>query len=144
MKPISKILFCGLPGCGKTLTAKVLSGVLELPLVYVNLSSVFSSYLGETAVNLKKIFDYVEKGEWIIFFDEFEAIAKDRNTPNEHGEIKRLVNSLLQLMPFHLVQAVEQIFNEPTYRETAQKFEQILDNYDGPQKGAQIIDQFLT
>ena len=98
LKPISKILFCGLPGCGKTLTAKVLSGVLELPLVYVNLSSVFSSYLGETAVNLKKIFDYVKQGEWIIFFDEFDAIAKDRNTPNEHGEIQRLVNSLLQLI----------------------------------------------
>lgn len=98
LKPISKILFCGLPGCGKTLTAKVLSGVLELPLVYVNLSAVFSSYLGETAVNLKKIFDYVQQGEWIVFFDEFDAIAKDRNTPNEHGEIQRLVNSLLQLI----------------------------------------------
>lgn len=98
LKPISKVLFCGLPGCGKTLTAKVLSGVLELPLVYVNLASVFSSYLGETAVNLKKIFDYVKQGEWIVFFDEFDAIAKDRNTPNEHGEIQRLVNSLLQLI----------------------------------------------
>ncbi|MEL6912504.1 MAG: ATP-binding protein, partial [Cyanobacteria bacterium J06598_4] len=98
LKPISKILFCGLPGCGKTLTAKVLSGVLELPLVYVNLSSVFSSYLGETGVNLKKIFDYVKEGEWIVFFDEFDAIAKDRNSPNEHGEIQRLVNSLLQLI----------------------------------------------
>lgn len=98
LKPISKILFCGLPGCGKTLTAKVLSGVLELPLVYVNLASVFSSYLGETAVNLKKIFDYVKQGEWIVFFDEFDAIAKDRNSPNEHGEIQRLVNSLLQLI----------------------------------------------
>lgn len=98
LKPISKILFCGLPGCGKTITAKVLSGVLELPLVYVNLASVFSSYLGETAVNIKKIFDYVQQGEWIVFFDEFDAIAKDRNTPNEHGEIQRLVNSLLQLI----------------------------------------------
>jgi SpoVK/Ycf46/Vps4 family AAA+-type ATPase len=98
LKPISKILFCGFPGCGKTLTAKVLSGVLELPLVYVNLSSVFSSYLGETAVNLKKIFDYVKQGEWLVFFDEFDAIAKDRNSPNEHGEIQRLVNSLLQLI----------------------------------------------
>ena len=98
LKPISKILFCGLPGCGKTITAKVLSGVLELPLVYVNLASVFSSYLGETAVNIKKIFDYVKQGEWIVFFDEFDAIAKDRNTPNEHGEIQRLVNSLLQLI----------------------------------------------
>ena len=98
LKPKSKLLFCGPPGCGKTLTAKVLSSVLGIPLVYVNLTAVFSSYLGETATNLKKIFDYVEKGEWVVLFDEFDAIARDRNTPNEHGEVKRLVNSLLQLI----------------------------------------------
>jgi SpoVK/Ycf46/Vps4 family AAA+-type ATPase len=98
LRPKSKLLFCGSPGCGKTLTAKVLSGVLGTPLVYVNLTAVFSSYLGETATNLKKIFDYVEKGEWVVLFDEFDAIARDRNTLNEHGEVKRLVNSLLQLI----------------------------------------------
>jgi SpoVK/Ycf46/Vps4 family AAA+-type ATPase len=98
LQPKSKLLFCGPPGCGKTLTAKVLSSVLGIPLVYVNLTAVFSSYLGETATNLKKIFDYVEKGEWVVLFDEFDALARDRNTPNEHGEVKRLVNSLLQLI----------------------------------------------
>jgi SpoVK/Ycf46/Vps4 family AAA+-type ATPase len=98
LKPTTKILFCGSPGCGKTITAKVLASILERPLVYVNLPSVFSSYLGETAVNLKKIFDYVKTGQWVVFFDEFDAIAKDRNSNNEHGEIKRLVNSLLQLI----------------------------------------------
>jgi SpoVK/Ycf46/Vps4 family AAA+-type ATPase len=98
VKPKSKLLFCGPPGCGKTLTAKVLSGVLGIPLVYVNLTAVFSSFLGETATNLKKIFDYVEKDEWVVLFDEFDAIARDRNTLNEHGEVKRLVNSLLQLI----------------------------------------------
>ena len=98
LKPKSKLLFCGPPGCGKTLTAKVLSGVLGLPMVYVNLTAVFSSYLGETATNLQKIFDYVAKGEWVVLFDEFDAIAGDRTTANEHGEVKRLVNSLLQLI----------------------------------------------
>ena len=98
LKPKSKLLFCGPPGCGKTLTAKVLSGVLGIPLVYANLTAIFSSYLGETATNLKKIFDYVEQGEWVVLFDEFDAIARDRNILNEHGEVKRLVNSLLQLI----------------------------------------------
>lgn len=98
LKPKSKLLFCGPPGCGKTLTAKVLSSVLGIPLVYVNLTAIFSSYLGETATNLKKVFDYIERGEWVVLFDEFDAIARDRNTPNEHGEVKRLVNSLLQLI----------------------------------------------
>lgn len=98
LKPKSKLLFCGPPGCGKTLTAQVLAGVLSLPLLYVDLTAVFSSFLGETATNLKRIFDYVEQDEWVVLFDEFDAIARDRNTANEHGEVKRLVNSLLQLI----------------------------------------------
>jgi SpoVK/Ycf46/Vps4 family AAA+-type ATPase len=97
-QPKNKLLFCGPPGCGKTLTAQVMSSSLGLPLVYVNLTAVFSSYLGETATNLQKIFSYVEQGEWVVLFDEFDAIARDRNTANEHGEVKRLVNSLLQLI----------------------------------------------
>jgi SpoVK/Ycf46/Vps4 family AAA+-type ATPase len=97
-QPKNKLLFCGPPGCGKTLTAQIMSSSLGLPLVYVNLTAVFSSYLGETATNLQKIFSYVEQGEWVVLFDEFDAIARDRNTANEHGEVKRLVNSLLQLI----------------------------------------------
>jgi len=98
LKPKTKLLFCGPPGCGKTLTAQVLSGVLGVPLLYVDLTAVFSSFLGETATNLKRIFDYIEQDEWIVLFDEFDAIARERATANEHGEVKRLVNSLLQLM----------------------------------------------
>ena len=98
LKPKNKLLFCGPPGCGKTQTAKILSSALGLPLVYVNLTGVFSSYLGQTATNLQKIFTYIEKGEWLILFDEFDAIARDRDNLNEHGEVKRLVNSLLQLI----------------------------------------------
>jgi SpoVK/Ycf46/Vps4 family AAA+-type ATPase len=98
LKPKNKLLFCGPPGCGKTKTAKILSSSLGLPLVYVNLTAVFSSYLGQTATNLQKIFTYIEKGEWLVLFDEFDAIARDRDNLNEHGEVKRLVNSLLQLI----------------------------------------------
>ncbi len=98
LKPKNKLLFCGPPGCGKTQTAKILSSYLGLPLVYVNLTAVFSSYLGQTATNLQKIFTYIEKGEWLVLFDEFDAIARERDNLNEHGEVKRLVNSLLQLI----------------------------------------------
>ncbi|MEZ2275296.1 MAG: AAA family ATPase [Microcoleus sp.] len=98
LKPKNKLLFCGPPGCGKTQTAKILSSALGLPLVYVNLTAVFSSYLGQTATNLHKIFTYIENGEWVVLFDEFDAIARDRDNLNEHGEVKRLVNSLLQLI----------------------------------------------
>lgn len=97
-KAKQKILFFGPPGCGKTLTSRVLAGVLGLPLVYIRFDSVVSSYLGETAANLRKIFDYIQRGNWVVLFDEFDAIGKSRNNTFEHGELKRVVNSLLQLM----------------------------------------------
>lgn len=98
LKPRRKILFCGPPGCGKTLGAEVLAGELGLPLLYTRFDAVISSYLGETASNLRKIFDYASRGTWIVFFDEFDAIGKSRDNVEEHGELKRVVNTFLQLL----------------------------------------------
>ena len=93
-----KVLFFGAPGCGKTVTAKAMAAVLDLPLLYVRFDSVVSSFLGETAANLRRIFDFASRGHWVILFDEFDAIGKGRDNPQEHGELKRVVNTLLQLM----------------------------------------------
>ncbi len=98
LKPKRKILFYGPPGTGKTLSAKVMSSVIGYPLVYVRFESVISSYLGETASNLRKIFDYIEKGRWVVLFDEFDIIGKQRDDPTEHGEIKRVVNNFMLML----------------------------------------------
>jgi SpoVK/Ycf46/Vps4 family AAA+-type ATPase len=98
MQPKKKLLFCGPPGCGKTLTVEMLSNMLNLPILYTRFDSVVSSYLGETATNLSKIFNFAETGSWILFFDEFDAIGKSRDNHDEHGELKRVVNTFLQLM----------------------------------------------
>ncbi|HDD44657.1 MAG TPA: ATP-binding protein [Candidatus Desulfofervidus auxilii] len=98
LKPKRKILFYGPPGTGKTLTAKVLSSVIGYPLVFVRFEAVISSYLGETASNLRRIFDFIEKGRWVVLFDEFDIIGKQRDDPNEHGEIKRVVNNFMLML----------------------------------------------
>jgi len=98
IKPKQKLLFFGPPGCGKTLASRVVAGVLGLPIVYVRFDSVVSSYLGETAANLRRVFDFIQRGNWVVLFDEFDAIGKSRDNAFEHGELKRVVNSLLQLM----------------------------------------------
>jgi len=98
LSPKQRVLFCGPPGCGKTLAAQVLASVLYYPLVTVRFDAVVSSYLGETAANLRRVFEYIQRGRWVVLFDEFDAIGKDRDNPLEHGELKRVVNSLLQLM----------------------------------------------
>lgn len=98
LKPKQKILFYGPPGTGKTLTAKMFSSVLGYPLVYVRFDSIVSSYLGETASNLKKIFDFIENGRWVVLLDEFDVVGKQRDDQHEHGEIKRVVNNFMQML----------------------------------------------
>lgn len=98
LQPAQKLLFCGPPGCGKTVTAEVLANELSLPLVLIRLDSVISSFLGETAANLRKVFDYIAEVPAVAVFDEFDALTKDRGDSADHGELKRAVNAVLQMM----------------------------------------------
>jgi len=98
LRPSSKLLFCGPPGCGKTLCAEVIASELGLPLLYTRFDAIVSSYLGETAANLRRVFEYASNGQWVVLFDEFDAIGKARDNPTEHGELKRVINSFLQLL----------------------------------------------
>lgn len=94
--PIRRVLFYGPPGCGKTIMAQAIASEIGLPLLYVRFDAVISSYLGETASNIRRVFDYAKNDSFVILFDEFDAIARSRNDSNEHGEIKRVVNTFLQ------------------------------------------------
>jgi SpoVK/Ycf46/Vps4 family AAA+-type ATPase len=96
--PSNRILFCGPPGCGKTLTANALAGEIDIPVAYVKLDGLVSSYLGQTGTNIRKIFDYVKNKRIMLFLDEFDAIAKKRDDVHELGELKRVVTTLLQNM----------------------------------------------
>lgn len=96
--PANRLLFCGPPGCGKTLTANALAGELDMPVAYVKLDGLVSSYLGQTGTNIRKIFDFVKNKRIMLFLDEFDAIAKKRDDSNELGELKRVVTTLLQNM----------------------------------------------
>jgi len=96
--PADRLLFCGPPGCGKTLAAEVMASELTLPLAIVRIDTVVSSYLGETAANLRKVFDFISAIPMVVLFDEFDALAKDRADSAEHGELKRVVNAFLQLL----------------------------------------------
>jgi SpoVK/Ycf46/Vps4 family AAA+-type ATPase len=98
LRPVDKLLFCGPPGCGKTLTAEVMASELGLPLAIVRIDSVISSLLGETAANLRQVFDFVSTIPMVVLFDEFDAMAKERSDEAEHGELKRVVNAFLQML----------------------------------------------
>lgn len=98
MMPAEKILFFGPPGCGKTLTAEAIAYELDRPIAIVRLDSLVSSFLGETATNLRKVFDFIAKHKLVVLFDEFDALGKERDDGSEHGELRRVVNAVLQMM----------------------------------------------
>lgn len=96
VQPSNRVLLCGPPGCGKTMTANAIAGELNLPIAYVKLDALVSSYLGQTGTNIRKIFEFVKDKRLILFLDEFDAIAKKRDDAQELGELKRVVTTLLQ------------------------------------------------
>jgi len=96
--PKLRLLMCGPPGCGKSLCAEIIAAELHLPMLYTRFDAIVSSYLGETSANLRKVFEYARSGIWVVLFDEFDAIGRSRNDATEHGELKRVVNSFLQLL----------------------------------------------
>jgi SpoVK/Ycf46/Vps4 family AAA+-type ATPase len=93
-----KILLYGLPGCGKTLGAERLAWNTGLPLLKVRFDAMVSSLLGETASNLRLVFEEASKNPCLLFLDECDSIAKSREDFQEVGEIKRVVNTFLQIL----------------------------------------------
>lgn len=98
IKPAYSLMLFGMPGTGKTLLAKHLASQLELPLVVAKLDGLLSSFLGTTARNIANLFSFVNRYKCVLLLDEFDAIAKLRDDPNELGELKRVVNTLLQCL----------------------------------------------
>jgi len=143
----NKILLCGKPGTGKTFSVQAISSLLFIPVVYIRFDAIISSYLGETAGNLRKVFDFIENGTWIVLFDEFDIIGKNRNDHYEHGEIKRVVNNFLQMLDNFKGESIlfaatnhQNILDSAIWR----RFDAVID-YDLPDQKMrqQLFEQYL-
>ena len=98
VEPRNRLLLIGPPGNGKTSLAEAIAERLMEPLYVVKYDAIVGAYLGETAMRLKKLMDYVSGRKCVLFFDEFETLGKERGDQHETGEIKRVVSSLLMQM----------------------------------------------
>ena len=94
-EPRHRVLLSGPPGNGKTSWAEAIAEALSLPLFVVRYDALIGSYLGETNARLRKLFEYIRTRPGVLFFDEFDAIGKERGDTHETGEIKRVVSFLL-------------------------------------------------
>lgn len=95
LEPRHRVLLVGPPGNGKTSLAEAIANSLAVPFFVVRYEAMVGSFLGETATRLKHVFDYVRTTPCVLFFDEFDAVGKERGDIHETGEIKRVVSSLL-------------------------------------------------
>jgi SpoVK/Ycf46/Vps4 family AAA+-type ATPase len=93
-----KILLYGVPGCGKSMSAERIAWNLGLPFLKVRFDVMISSFLGETASNLSKLFAGIKDYPCVLLFDEFDIIGKTRSNGQDVGEMHRIVNVLLTLL----------------------------------------------
>lgn len=95
LEPRHRILLVGPPGNGKTSLAEAIAEALAVQFFVIRYDAVIGSFLGETASRLRRVFDYARTTPCVLFFDEFDAVGKERGDVNETGEIKRVAASLL-------------------------------------------------
>lgn len=98
INPALALMLFGAPGTGKTFLAHHIARELNYPLVVAKLDGLISSFLGTTARNISNLFAFANRYKCILLLDEFDAVAKLRDDPNELGELKRVVNTLLQCL----------------------------------------------
>lgn len=96
LRPKSRLLFWGPPGCGKTAAAAWLAAELGLPLGVVRVGTLITSYVGETGANLQRVLTTAEQTPMVLLIDEADAVAKSRDDAQDVGELRRIVNALLQ------------------------------------------------
>lgn len=95
-QPSRSCLIYGVPGTGKTHLAMWIAKQIDMPVVLARLDGLMSSFLGTSSRNIGNLFAFAARYRCILLLDEFDAIAKVRDDPQEIGEIKRVVNTLLQ------------------------------------------------
>lgn len=147
--PRRHMMIYGPPGTGKTMTASIIAHELSYPLFTVRMDSLITKYMGETSAKLRSIFDYITQHKGVYLFDEFDTIGSKRSMINDVGEIRRVLNTFLQLLDDHqsdslIVAATnhKEILDNALYRRFDDVIEYSLPLKDGLE--ALIGSKFIT
>jgi SpoVK/Ycf46/Vps4 family AAA+-type ATPase len=124
-----KILLAGPPGTGKTMAASVLAHELQLPLHTIQVDKLVTKFMGETSAKLRQIFELIRESPGVFLFDEFDAIGGDRSLDNDVGEMRRVLNALLQFIEQDNSESIiVAVTNKPTLLDRAlfRRFDDVL------------------
>lgn len=102
LAPRRKLLLVGPSGTGKTMTARMLAGELGLPLFVVRMDGLMTKFMGESSAKLRQVFGAIASTRGVYLFDEFDSIGADRGRENDVGEMRRVLNTFLQLVEHDL------------------------------------------
>lgn len=142
-----KLLLVGPPGTGKTMTANVLAHELRLPLRTVQVDRMVTRYMGETGAKLRQVFDVIRSEEGVYFFDEFDALGGGRARENDVGEMRRVLNSLLQFIENDTSDSlIVAATNSPELLDAAlfRRFDDVLEyELPGPEERRRLIGNVL-
>ena len=138
VSPRSSVLLVGPPGSGKSASAEATAAQLGLPIARVRLATIVSSYLGETARHLEQIFSFLDVGSWVLIFDEFDMLGRERGDRADHGELRRVVAAMLQVVDDHRSDSLFMATsNQPTLLDSAvwRRFDEIVE-FESPDQTA--------
>jgi len=98
LRPRQRLLLLGPPGTGKSVSAHAIAAELSLPIAVASLAALTSSFLGETARNIEAVIRFAEQVPCVLLFDEFDVLGQERSQTGDHGELRRVAATVLQLL----------------------------------------------
>jgi len=98
LRPRRRLLFIGPPGTGKSMAAHAIAAELSLPVAIASLAALTSSFFGDTARNIESVVRFAEQTPCVLLFDEFDVLGQERGQKDDHGEMRRVVATVLQLL----------------------------------------------